>query len=160
MKTHASNVARRQAPVQRNIAASAHRNLSGIRPHVAVTSSSRAARGTSSAVSVSDTNVSTTSYVTDKVEKKPNKQMITVAVDGSENSVQGLKWLLDSFSGTGAHCRQLLDRCSRLSSLLVCVSVPLCTHRHLHMHTCCQSETFGTCLSTDPQDIDYPTVEL
>ena len=36
-----------------------------------------------------------------KQDKKPVKQTITVAVDGSEDSVQGLQWVLDNFADTG-----------------------------------------------------------
>eukprot|EP00892_Ulva_mutabilis_P007383 jgi/Ulvmu1/5016/UM021_0033.1 len=37
-----------------------------------------------------------------KKEKKPLKQTITVAVDGTEDSVQGLQWVLDNFADTGS----------------------------------------------------------
>lgn len=37
-----------------------------------------------------------------KEQKKPVKQTVTVAVDGSEDSVQGLKWVIDNFADTGS----------------------------------------------------------
>lgn len=36
-----------------------------------------------------------------KEQKKPVKQTITVAVDGTEDSVEGVKWVLDNFADTG-----------------------------------------------------------
>lgn len=91
---------RRCQPLVRNVSAKANKHIA-LRPHVVATSSR--AR-TSSALSLSaDTSVSTD--YTRKPKKRssaPKKQMITVAVDSSDNSAQGLKWLLDSFSGSGA----------------------------------------------------------
>lgn len=37
----------------------------------------------------------------EKEQKKPVQQTVTVAVDGSEDSVQGLKWVIDNFGDTG-----------------------------------------------------------
>ena len=49
--------------------------------------------------SVADGRVAPVSHA--KQDKKPVKQTITVAVDGSEDSVQGLQWVLDNFADTG-----------------------------------------------------------
>ena len=84
----------------RGVVARAQRRIPSVLPHVAVASRSRAARGT--ALSVADAANVAPSYVPTKQEaKKPKKQIITVAVDGSENSTAGLIFLLDTFSGTG-----------------------------------------------------------
>lgn len=85
----------------RSVAARPQRRIPSVRPYVAVASRSRAARGT--ALSVSDAANVAPRYVPTKPEaKKPKKQIITVAVDGSDNSAAGLIFLLDTFSGTGS----------------------------------------------------------
>lgn len=102
MRAQTSRVAKSYAAQsRRNVAAKSQKPLPFIRPHVAVTSRSSGTRGAYQALSVSGANVST-AHVSSSAEKKPKKQMITLAVDGSEHSAQGLKWLLDSFSGTGS----------------------------------------------------------
>lgn len=86
----------------RGVVARAQRRISSVRPYVAVASRSRAARGTALSVASAEAANVAPSYVPTKQEaKKPKKQIITVAVDGSENSTAGLIFLLDTFSGTG-----------------------------------------------------------